>query len=173
MSFVLSVRPVRVAGKWTVYLFIKVKKIFVTPIVNKILQMSPTRLWVWPHCSWPRCPLSSWTDLWRLQVTIQINKQTNKQLNNVVRCLEAGCQCDPSAADPDALCPRGQTCQGCRCLQPGCNCDPTAENPDDLCPAGQTCEDCRSVVKLLWKQIVTRSAAITSIHNSIAYSSYS
>ena len=44
MSFVPSVRPVRVAGKWTVYLFIKVKKIFVTPIVNKILQMSPTRL---------------------------------------------------------------------------------------------------------------------------------
>ena len=81
MSFVPSVRHVRVAGKWTVYLFFKVKKIFVTPIVNKILQMSPTRLWVWPHCSWPRCPLSSWTDLWRLQVTIQINKQTNKQLN--------------------------------------------------------------------------------------------
>ena len=44
MSFVLSVRPVRVAGKWIVYLFFKVKKIFVTPIVNKILQMSPTRL---------------------------------------------------------------------------------------------------------------------------------
>ena len=30
-----------------------------------------------------------------------------------------------------------------RCLEPGCQCDPTSNNPDELCPFGQTCEGCR------------------------------
>ena len=38
---------------------------------------------------------------------------------------------------------RKKTSQHFRCLEPGCQCDPTAENPDELCPVGQTCEGCR------------------------------
>ena len=32
------------------------------------------------------------------------------------KCLEAGCECDPNAVNPDELCSRNEQCVNCQCL---------------------------------------------------------
>ena len=60
--------------------------------------------------------------------------------------LPQGCDCDPTADNPDSLCPAGDKCVDCRCkspLPPGCDCDVEADNPDELCAEGLRCVGCK------------------------------
>merc|ERR1711892_1499131 len=53
-----------------------------------------------------------------------------------------GCDCDPSANDPDDACPLNSQCVQCKCLPQGCDCDPNADDPNSFCPANEICKDC-------------------------------
>ena len=72
------------------------------------------------------------------------------------KCLEAGCECDPNAVNPDELCSRNEQCVNCQCLPfgnpssfftyldifswPGCDCDVNAANPNSFCLSGEVCK---------------------------------
>ena len=79
------------------------------------------------------------------------------------KCLPLGCDCDPSAEDPNSFCPSGDVCkvspwaphnvtlrhltlsQDCQCqppFPPGCDCDPGADDPNESCSPGNECVQC-------------------------------
>ena len=47
---------------------------------------------------------------------------------------------DPEADPEDSTCSAGTECVQCRCLPLGCDCDPSAEDPNSFCPSGDVCK---------------------------------
>ena len=56
------------------------------------------------------------------------------------------CSGDPEASAEDSTCSADQSCVQCKCLPLGCDCDPSAEDPNSFCPSGDVCKVIRPCV---------------------------
>ena len=50
------------------------------------------------------------------------------------------CPGDPEASAEDSTCSADESCVQCKCLPLGCDCDPSAEDPNSFCPSGDVCK---------------------------------